>query len=120
MTRPWAEICDEPATMATSTVLPRQARPTDTARRRKRLTRRRRPSGGRSSTNSPGARASSPTISAGLEPTIVQELFANDIGVTAMLRQLAECVEIHPAKWDRAALVAVEYVVQGQLRGDAA
>ncbi len=51
---------------------------------------------------------------------VAQKLFAEDIGVAAMLRQLAQYVEIHPAQREWATPVALDDVVQGQLRGHSA
>lgn len=48
---------------------------------------------------------------------VAQELLAKDIGVAAMLRQLAEYVEIYPAQRKGATPVALDDVVQGQMRG---
>ena len=42
------------------------------------------------------------------------ELFAQDVGVTAVLGKLAQHVQVHPAERERAAPVAVQQVVQFQ------
>jgi hypothetical protein len=66
----------------------------------------------------PGSRSLG--VKANRDDLVAQELFAEDIGVAAMLRQLAEYVEIHPAHREWATPVALDYVVQGQLRGHSA
>ena len=45
---------------------------------------------------------------------LVDELLSQDVCVPAVLGQLAQHVEIHPAQRERAAPVAVDHVVQPQ------
>ena len=44
----------------------------------------------------------------------VHELLAQDVRVPAVLSELAQHVEVHPAQRERAAPVAVDYVVPPQ------
>jgi hypothetical protein len=45
---------------------------------------------------------------------LVDELLAQDVRVPAVLSEFAQHVEVHPAQRERAAPVAVDYVVQAQ------
>ena len=45
---------------------------------------------------------------------LVDELLAQDVCVPAVLSELAQHVEVHPAQRERAAPVAVDHVVQAQ------
>ena len=45
---------------------------------------------------------------------LVDELLAQDVCVPTVLSELAQHVEVYPAKWERATPVAVHHVVQPQ------
>ena len=69
----------------------------------------------------PSRRPASPVrLSVRHEPApgvlLVDDLFAEDIRVPAVLGKLAQHVEVHPPKGERAAPVAVECVIQAQGR----